>query len=331
VSGGAFVPARSAVHRIGIRLGLRRIVVIESGSHAPGICAADFDLPPGTALRIERAAAPLRPIFSSYAVLDSDAALQSGATNWLLPRWAMIWIGLAAKPLDIAVGNRRYPKLGPAMLFGVTSRAMPAATYGGVSVVIDIGPLAWARLFAPSAETLRDSITPLAGLVPPGWSEDLAMRVARSDRGADIKFVLDEFFLERMPPPHPDEPLLARIMALLTDEHTHDLSNAAEQVGIDRRLLLPLTKRYFGFPPKLLSMRTRFLRALTGMLVDRGTPDFTAIPVGYHDKSHFLRDANRFLGMTPRRFLALDLPYTRAVLRARLLVMGFATSSLDGV
>ena len=305
------------------------VPLIESGTHAPGICAADFGLAAGSALRIERAADALRPILSAYAVFDSDPKAFAGAQNWLLPGWSRIWIGLTADLLDVKFRSRSYPRLGPAMLIGVTSRAVPVTTYGGLSVTVDIGPLAWARLFAPSAETLRDRVTPLEELVPRGWSEDLVARIARSDRGADVKPVLDAFFLEHMPPPHPDEATLTRILALLVDPRTHDLSDAAAQVGIEDRALRRLTKRYFGFPPKLLSMRTRFLRALTAMLVDHGETDFRIVPAGYHDQSHFIRDANRFLGMTPRRFLALDLPYTRAVLRARVMVMGAATSSLD--
>jgi len=304
--------------------------LITSGSQTPGIEAADFLLPAGTALRFERPAEPLRAVLSSYAVFDSDAAVQSGPGNWALPGWARLWIVLASNPLDVTIGNRNYAALGSAMLFGVTSRAMPVSTYGGVSVVVDIGALAWARLLTPSAELLRDRITPLNQLLPQDWCDDLIARIARSDRGPEIKRVLDDFFLERLPPPHPDELLIARIAALLADEQTHDLAGAAAQVGIAPRALLGLTKRYFGFPPKILSMRTRFLRALTAMLVDDdGGGDVVAHPAGYHDSSHFIRDANRFLGMTPRRFLAIPMPYTRASLRARILVIGAATSSLD--
>jgi AraC-like DNA-binding protein len=303
--------------------------VILSGSHATGVSAADFRLPSGTALRCELPAGPLRPVLSSYAVLDSDPAVHSGPGNWVLPGWARLWIVLAPDPLDVTIDNRRYTTVQAAMLFGVTSRAMPVSTYGGVTVVVDIGPLASARLFAPSAELLRDRVTPLGTLLPPGWSEDLMASLARSDRGAQVKGVLDDFFRERMPPPHPQEDLIARIAALLVDEETHDLADAAAQVGIDKRALLGLTKRYFGFPPKILSMRTRFLRALTAMLLDTGQTDFAAIPAGYHDVSHFIRDANRFLGMTPRRFQAIEMPYTRAVLRARMLVTGSPMSALD--
>ncbi len=293
-----------------------RQLLIESGSHAPGVCAADFNVGPGGGLRIERVADVLRPVLSSYTVFDSDSDLYPNSKNWMLPNWARIWIGLTADLFDVSIGSRRYARVGTASLIGVTSRGMPLTTYGGRSIAIDIAPLAWARLFAPSAESLRDRITPLAELVPAGWSEDLIARVVESERGTDLKFILDAFFLERLPPAHAQEAMLARILALLTDPETNDLSGAAAQVGIDNRLLLRLTKQYFGFPPKILLMRTRFLRALTAMAVDCGKPDFSVAPPGYHDNSHFIRDSNRFLGMTPRRFLALELPYLRTIARA---------------
>lgn len=306
-------------------------MLISSGSHNPGVRAEDFGLPPGTALRYELPANPLRSVLSSYGVLDSDPAVQSGPGSWVLPGWARLWIILAPDPLHVRIHNRQYPSVRAAMLFGVTSRAMPVSAYGGVSIVVDIGPVAWARLFQPSAELLRDRITPLDELLPRGWSEDLITCIERTDRGAQVKSALDDFFLERMPPPHPQEQLIARISALLRNESTHDLTDAAAQVGIGKRALLGLTKRYFGFPPKMLSMRTRFLRALTAMMLDDDVPNFSSIPAGYHDSSHFIRDANRFLGMTPRRFLAIEMPYTRAVLRARMLVTGAPTSALDKV
>jgi len=261
--------------------------------------------------------------------MDSDPALQFGARSWVLPAWARLWIVLAPDPIHVTIHNRKYPSLRAAMLFGVTSRAMPVSAYGGVTIAVDIGPLAWARLFQPSAEVLRDRITPLDELLPRSWSEDLIACVERSDRGAQVKSALDNFFLERIPPPHPQEQLISRISALLGDERTHDLADAAAQVGIDKRALLGLTKRYFGFPPKMLLMRTRFLRALTAMMLQPDAPNTPAIPAGYHDASHFIRDSNRFLGMTPRRFLAINMPYTRAALRARMLVTGSPMSALD--
>ena len=299
----------------------RHSAMIVSGSHSPGISAEDFRLPIGTALRFERAAEALRPALSTYAARDSDALLWAGAINWRLPSRAQIWISLGAGPIEVATRRHAAARMGSAALFGVTGRAQPILSSGGVSVVIDIGPIAWARLFAQSAETLRDRITPLTGLLPAGWSDDLIATVARSDRGPQLKGVLDAFFTERMPAPHPDEPLISQIAELLRDGRTISLPDAADRSGIDNRLLSRLTKRYFGFPPKTLLMRARFLRTLIPMLVSDAKPDFAAVPPGYHDVPHVIRDAKHFIGMTPRRFLATEMPYTRAALRAHGLVM----------
>lgn len=52
---------------------------------------------------------------------------------------------------------------------------------------------------------------------------------------------------------------------------------------------------------------------------------FPGAPAGYHDFSHFIRDANRFIGVTPRRFLAIKMHYSRAVQRSRMLLTSLAT------
>jgi len=44
-------------------------------------------------------------------------------------------------------------------------------------------------------------------------------------------------------------------------------------------------------------------------------------PLGDHDAPHFQHNAKDFLGLTPRRLLAMPVPYLRAVLRARAMVI----------
>jgi len=305
--------------------------VIESGSHVAGVCGADFRLPAGTALRYERPDAALAGLVSSYAVLDADPAVWTGPDDWLLPSWAQIWFVLTDQPVAVTIGNRHYAPLGAAILYGVTSRAMPVASGGGVSIVADITPRGWARLFAHPADALRDRITPLGELLPADAVASLIDELGRSDRGAAVKGMLDAFLTAHLPPPHPAEPLVDRIAGLLADPATTDLPAAAARLGISARALLGATKRYFGFPPKTLLMRTRFMRAFVPMLTADSPPDFSAVPPGYHDVPHFLRDARRFLGLTPRRFLAMDMPYLRAAMRARTLVTGIPTPALDGL
>lgn len=304
--------------------------MIESGTHTPGVSAADFGLPPHTALRYERPAPALERYVPGYAVLDSEPGQWPGSVEWMLPGWAQIWIVMTTAPITVKIGRRDYDPLPAAVLYGVTSRAMPVTAQGGVTIGIDVSPLGWARLFRLSAEKLRDQVTPLGAVMKPALVAEVTSALAQSDLALDVKGILDAFFARHMGEPHPDEAMIAQIMALIADDEVADLTAAADMRGIDQRTVRRLSKRYFGFPPKTLMMRTRFIRTFLPLLAQGREADHATVPRGYHDRSHFLRDATRFLGMTPRRFIAHESPYRDAALRARRLVIGKPTPSLDG-
>ncbi len=303
--------------------------MIESGTHTPGVSAADFGLPPHTALRYEQPVAALRHHLSSYLVLDTEPVDPPLTSEWMLPSWAQIWIIITRDPVTLTVRNRHYAAMPVAVLYGVTSRAMHATAVGGVSIGVDISPLGWARLFRQSAEALRDRVTPLDQLMPAALVEELVSSLSASDQALDVKDLLDDFFTRHMAKPHRDEPMIAQIMRLICDPGVTNLDDAAAAIGIPSHTLRRLSRRYFGFPPKTLIMRTRFLRAFVPMLGSRARIDQQAVPPHYHDRSHFLRDARLFLGMTARRFAAVDTPYLDAALRARRLVLGAPTPALD--
>lgn len=303
-------------------------LTIDSGSLSPGVRPDDFGLPPGTAMRYERPAPGLSDFFATYVLLQGDMAVYGGQSNHMLPGWAQIWLPLTQAPLAITIGRRQFQVTGQGHLCGVTSHAMPVRSEGGLTIVMDLTPLGWARFFRTPAEAVRDQFVSLDRFLP-GWAPELTHRLRDLDRGRAMKPVLDAFLLERLPPPDPDEPLVRRIMALLVDRDTHDLAAAAADLGISYQALLRISKRHFGFAPKLLLRRARFNRAIAPMLASGRMPASTDVPAGYHDASHFIRDANHFLGMTPRRFLSMEMPYLRAALRARALVAAAYTPSLD--
>lgn len=296
----------------------------------PGVSPDAFRLPRGTALRYERPAPPLAALLPSYAVLDSDNALVDHKVNWMLPSWAQIWIRLTAGPITVNIGNRRYDPLQAAVMYGVTSRAMPVTAQGGTTVAVDVSPLGWARFVSTPADEHRDQIAPLDRLLPRDLVHDLVAALHASDRDLGVKAAIDAVFARHLPAPHPAEPAIERIMAALTAPDVQDIGAAAAHAAINQVTLQRTCRRYFGFSPKLLMMRTRFLRVIAAMLISDDPVDHSLVPPGYHNVPHFLRDANRFLGMTPRRFIAMDMPYLRAALRARRLVMATPTPSLDG-
>ena len=303
--------------------------MIESGSLLPGILASEFGLPPGTALRYERPAAHLTGYLSSYAVLDSVVDDSWHAVEWMLPGWAQIWIVMTPEPIKVRIGNRAYEPVPRALLYGVTSRAMPVSARGGVTICIDVSPLGWARLFSAGADALRDQLVPLETMLPEEKVIELASALARSDQALEVKGVLDSVFTSLMAVPNRDEVGIHQIWKAIADEGVTDLKTAAAVHAMDPRAASQLSKQYFGFPLKLLIMRSRFFRALLPLLEAGADADHAVVPNGYYDRSHFLRDAKRFLGSTPRLFMARPSPYAAAARRARTLVIGSPMPALD--
>lgn len=295
--------------------------MIESGTHTPGVSAADFHLPPNTALRFERPDPRLAGYITNYHVFDSEGPEVQGAIQYMLPSWPAVRIVLAEKPIHLTIGDTRYEPLPVASLYGTITRATRMTSHGGVTIGAGISPLGWARFFRAPADRFRDRVVPLETVMDPAVIGPLVATLAASDRGPAVKAILDDFFLANMRPPSRHEPALRALMRLIRDDRTQDLTSAAERSGIDPSRLRRLSTRHFGFPPKTLLIRARFVRSFLRMHAARDHADYSLIADSYCDASHFLRDAKRFLGMTPRQFLAMDTSYLDATLRAYALVV----------
>ncbi|WP_034161142.1 AraC family transcriptional regulator [Sphingomonas sp. ERG5] len=305
--------------------------MIESGTHTPGVSAESFGLPPNTALRYEQPDSRLTGYITDYHVLDSDVGPSGSAIEWMLPSWPAIRVILADNPIALTLGETIYDPMPEATLYGTTSKAMRVTSSGGVTIGAGITPLGWSRLFRGRADEYRDRIVPLDTMMSADITGELVSLLRTSDRALDVKDILDRFFLKHMGPPDRSEAEIRALMTLIVDDRTLDLSTAAARIGIDARRLRRLATHHFGFPPKTLLLRARFLRSFLKMLAVRDHADYSLIAATYHDASHFLRDANRFLGMTPRRFMAMKTPYLDAALRARAAVFGTATTALHNV
>lgn len=288
--------------------------MIRSGSLTHGIDSADYGLPAGTALRLEQPDPLLAPYIRDYHVFDSDDSWHD-VENWLLPAWPAIRIVLADRPIRLQIGAWDYNPLPVASLYGTASRAMRMVTNGGVTIGADIGPLGWARLFRTPADRFRDRVVPLSVAMPNADVAGLVARLRASNQDTEVKAILDDFFRSVLLPPSPDEALIRAVIPLLMNPATRDIDTAAAAVGINASQLRRLSTRYFGFPPKTLLLRTRFMRTFMPMF-ESGETSTLPQDTYYHDMPHFLRDARRFIGTTPRRFLARDLPYLHANIRA---------------
>jgi methylphosphotriester-DNA--protein-cysteine methyltransferase len=76
----------------------------------------------------------------------------------------------------------------------------------------------------------------------------------------------------------------------------------AAEVGVPPRTLHRLCLRAFGFAPKRLLRRQRFLETLGLIRVSADTKFSALLDEQYHDQAHFNRDFRDFMGMTAREY-----------------------------
>ncbi|BCA60886.1 hypothetical protein HMP09_0120 [Sphingomonas sp. HMP9] len=303
---------------------------IAGGTNTAGVDDAVFAMPAGMAIRYDRPAAALADYITGYHVYRSDTGGE-GQVDWFLPATANVRIAIDAGPIAVSIGRRTYDPLPSASLFGPTNQALKAVTHGGVMIGFGISALGWARLFRRSAADFRNRIVPLEDVLGKAFTRDVVAALQGAPDDAAVAPILDALLLARLGRSHADAPQIRQLMEILATDGPTDITSVAAQLEMPTHALRRLAVRHFGFPPKMLLLRARFLRSFVRLMTDGGGADYTRIDRSYFDASHFLRDSATFLGMTPRRFMALTKPFLDASLRARNAVLGSPTQVLHDI
>lgn len=304
---------------------------VTGGTNATGVDGAVFTMPPGMAIRYDRPAAALADYITGYHVYRSNAHGGAPQVDWFLPAAANVRIALDAGPIAVSIGRRTYDPLPAASLFGPTSIALRATTTGGVMIGFGISALGWARLFRRPAGDFRNRIVPLEDVMGHAFTRRLVAALHGASCDSMIAPILDTMLLARLGVTHADSTRIRQLMAIIAEDGPTDIVAAAAQLDIPTHGLRRLAVRHFGFPPKLLLMRARFLRSFLRLMAAGENGDYSVIDDSYFDASHFLRDSTMFLGTTPRRFMALTKPFLEASVRARQAVLGAPTQVLHDI
>jgi AraC-like DNA-binding protein len=218
---------------------------------------------------------------------------------------------------------------------GPTSKANRFRITSGRSWGIGLMPLGWATLIDAPASDYADrtadghkdaafaAIRPLASALSEvmeaggGFAEEL--EIIESHMAA---------IAAEMPNNKRGIDAISRINAALVDPELATVGDLADRVGMNVRSLERLSKRAFGFTPKLLMRRQRFLRSLAQFMLDPSLKWLSTLDYQYHDQAHFVRDFKRFMGMAPTAYAKLDKPFLVAAARARMAVAGEAVQGL---
>ena len=210
----------------------------------------------------------------------------------------------------------------PFVVSGPTSRAIDFRLSTSQIFGLGLQPAGWARFVGQPAASLSNTIVsgdhsafaqfaPLLGLIAKAGDDDDAAAAAING------YLLD---LDARTPP-----VSSRVLACqeaLKDADLNDVDDLALKVGTSRRSLERMCSQYFGFPPKTLLRRQRFLRSLARfMLAPRGNWS-AALDSHYFDQAHFVRDFRSFMGMTPSEYAEMPHPILDRIIAQRMVDQG---------
>lgn len=259
-------------------------------------------------------------------VIDVDGGEQ--LVDALHPEWANLRFFTGTPPVS-TIGNKTLAKARCTMT-GPSSEPLkfslgPVELWG-----VGLLPLGWARFVGQPADAYTNQIFDLHATN--GWERFACLgdKVLEHTGHPDRQLaILHRFFRNPDNRVGMQDTRIAEIHGALMEPELPHVSDLADRSGINQRTLERLCRKYFGFPPKLLLRRQRFMRSLAQFMLDPGLGWIGAINSLYFDQSHFVRDCREFLGVSPSEYAATQHPVMESFVRERMRAHGSAVQTLD--
>lgn len=279
-------------------------------------CAIDYWRPMA-------AVAPYVLSYSRYHVADEPGV---AVTEPFYASWANLRITVGRRGWSYRIRNRHYPDVPGIALFGATSLLGVGSTEGETAFGIGLSPRGWARLVRQDAADFADRVTAVSAL----GAIDLAPLAAALRGGSAPAPTCDAFFQAALARTQPEPPIVAELERLLADPAVRTVAQLAELSGASSVHLGRIVPRHFGFTPKRLMRRRRFMAVLMrARELPRGQWAEAIADSDYFDQAHFLRDCQSFLGMSLGQFLAMQTELGAESFRKRAAVLGAPVQPLQ--
>ncbi len=283
---------------------------------------------PGVTVRYALPAGPLRRYVSTYSQTVVDPGTPT-VFDQVYPEWPNIRMTVGGD-MAACTGPGPLRTCNPICAIGPTSHATHFSLAPGRYWTVSLLPLGWARFvgipareFADLWEVIgRDS--PFAAFAPLLACDKASDRT--SDRAGDdfagAAARIDAHLLAMLDRPARGEDAILRAHGALLDPEVTSVAAFAERTGITVRALERLSGAAFGFSPKLLLRRQRFLRSLAQFMLDPSLAWIDTLDGQYFDQAHFIRDFHRFMDTSPSAYAASPHPVLWAAAVARTAIAG---------
>lgn len=265
--------------------------------------------------------------FTSFYTLDLKIADGGNVRDWLMPEWGNIRFFAGACPVAEIEGSQVED-----MCFIATGpSSRPCQFTLGPSRMWGIGflPLGWARFVGNDASELTNIICNGAGHPVFGKFEGLLDVLCDRNSSVEQQVAAIGEAMDRIARPHRDEAQIGKIHAALVAGQYVTVSELADACAMTTRTLERTCLRHFGFTPKLLMRRQRFMRSLTSFMLHEGSHWTDVMDREYHDQAQFTREFCEFMTMKPSEYASLPHPILSSFVEARARVWGSAAQTLD--
>jgi len=248
-------------------------------------------------------------------------------TDYLQPEWANIRFFCGGAPVA-AIGTTSLADT-PFVATGPSSR--PCRFELGPVRMWGVGflPLGWARFFDVEAAAVTNIVCD--GSSHPAFRHfaHLTETLCHPEADVEEQFAALLTAMERLMRPCREEARIARVHHALVEGECASVQELADASAMSIRTLERLCARYFGFSPKLLMRRQRFMRSLASFMLHKGSRWTEAMDAHYHDQAQFSREFREFMTMNPSDYAALDHPILNSFMQVRSAARGSAAQTLD--
>ena len=271
----------------------------------------------------------LRRYFTTFYVTEFNPAADEVLSDALQPEWAGLRFFKDRGPEAWIDGGTRLDNV-RFFASGPNSHPihfnMPRTRMWGIGLL----PLGWARFVRLSASDWANVICD--GQTAPQFASfaPLAQTLlhGNEDEAAELGRII-AFFRTIDAPPPVDEKRIIAVHTAMIDENLTSVSQLVERVTASQRTVERICARHFGFAPKLLLRRQRFMRSLVQFMLDPSLKWIGAMDSHYHDQAQFVRDFREFMGVSPREYAATPHPILTPIMQERNRVFGLAAQTLD--
>jgi AraC-like DNA-binding protein len=265
---------------------------------------------------------------STYYFFRIDAGNDDEQEDLLHPEWASAHFTFSGSSRGNIVTEPPLPTPA-ANITGPTGKASRIFCKSMVLTGIGILPLGWHRLIKTPADRWANRV---GDLNHPEFHlfREIWDNVQGVSDPEEMAHVFDGMLINAIDRPDPLEKDIENIHQALADPKISSVAELAGASGIVQQRLERMCRRVFGFPPKKLLRRQRFLRTLGSVMLDPDLKWTAALDAQYFDQAHFNRDFQEFMGMSPSQYLAMPRPISIPSTRARASQVGHPLQALQG-